>query len=84
MRTVTFCFSWQHPCILMLDPRIVGYSFSCRPTTLNGLIGTHHYIYIGGGGGALTLSSLTLQCHLHPLQAANCCREFVVDEDYLK
>ena len=21
-----------------------------------------------------TLSSLTLHCHLHPLQAANCCR----------
>ena len=33
-----------------------------------------------------TLSSLTLHCHLHPLQAANCCRNsrLVVDEDDLK
>ena len=33
----------------------------------------------------LTLSSLTLHCHLHPLQAANCCRNarLVVDEDDL-
>ena len=31
----------------------------------------------------LTLSNLTLQCHLHPLQAVNCCRNsrLVVDED---
>ena len=31
----------------------------------------------------LTLSSLTLHCHLHPLQAANCYRNsrHVVDED---
>ena len=30
----------------------------------------------------LTLSILTLHCHLHPLQAANCCRNsrLVVDE----
>ena len=30
----------------------------------------------------LTLSSLTLHCHLHPLLAANCCRNsrLVVDE----
>ena len=34
----------------------------------------------------LTLSSLTLHCHLHPLQAANCCRNsrLVVDENDLK
>ena len=34
----------------------------------------------------LTFSSLTLHCHLHPLQAANCCRNsrLVVDEDDLK
>ena len=34
----------------------------------------------------LTLSGLTLHCHLHPLQAANCCRnsQLVVDEDDLK
>ena len=34
----------------------------------------------------LTLSSLTLHCHPHPLQAANCCRNsrLVVDEDDLK
>ena len=33
----------------------------------------------------LTLSSLTVHCHLHPLQAANCCRNspLVVDEDDL-
>ena len=33
----------------------------------------------------LTLSSLTLHCHLHPLQAPNCCRNsrLVVDEDDL-
>ena len=33
----------------------------------------------------LTLSILTLHCHLHPLQAANCCRtsRLVVDEDDL-
>ena len=33
----------------------------------------------------LTLSSLTLCYHLHPLQAANCCRNsrLVVDEDDL-
>ena len=33
----------------------------------------------------LTLSSLTLHRHLHPLQAANCCRNsrLVVDEDDL-
>ena len=33
----------------------------------------------------LTLSSLTLHCHLHPLQAAICCRKsrLVVDEDDL-
>ena len=33
----------------------------------------------------LTLSSLTLHCHLHPLQAANCCRNsrLVVDENDL-
>ena len=49
MRTVTFCFSWQHPCISMLDPRIVGYSFSCRPTTLNGL--TLRSAPLRGGGG---------------------------------
>ena len=35
---------------------------------------------------ALTLSILTLHCHLHTLQAANCCRNsrLVVDEDDLK
>ena len=35
--------------------------------------------------GTLTLSSLILHCHLHPLQAANCCRNsrLVVDEDDL-
>ena len=35
--------------------------------------------------GMITLSSLTLHCHLHPLQAANCCRNsrLVVDEDDL-
>ena len=34
---------------------------------------------------ALTLSSLTLHCHLHPVQAANCCRNYrlVVDENDL-
>ena len=34
----------------------------------------------------ITLSSLNLHCHLHPLQAANCCRNsrLVVDEDDLK
>ena len=34
----------------------------------------------------LTPSSLTLHCHPHPLQAANCCRNsrLVVDEDDLK
>ena len=34
----------------------------------------------------LTFSSLTLHCHLHPLQAANCCRNsrLVVDEDDFK
>ena len=34
---------------------------------------------------ALTLSSLNCHCHLHPLQAANCCRNsrLVVDEDDL-
>ena len=34
----------------------------------------------------LTLSSLTLHCHFHPLQAANCCRNsrLVVDENVLK
>ena len=34
----------------------------------------------------LTLSILTLHCHLHPLQAVNCCRNsrLVVDEDDLK
>ena len=34
----------------------------------------------------LTLSILSLHCHLHPLQAANCCRNsrLVVDEDDLK
>ena len=34
---------------------------------------------------SLTLSSLILHCHLHPLQAANCCRNsrLVVDEDDL-
>ena len=33
----------------------------------------------------LTLSILTLHCHLHPLQAANCCRNsrLVVHEDDL-
>ena len=31
----------------------------------------------------LTLSNLTLHCHLYPLQATNCCRNsrLVVDED---
>ena len=35
--------------------------------------------------GKLNLSSLTLHCHFHPLQAANCCRNsrLVVDEDDL-
>ena len=34
----------------------------------------------------LTLSSLNFHCRLHPLQAANCCRNsrIVVDEDDLK
>ena len=34
----------------------------------------------------LTLSGLNLHCHLHPLQAANCCRNsrLAVDEDDLK
>ena len=34
----------------------------------------------------LTLSVLTLHCHIHPLQAANCCRNsrLVVDEYDLK
>ena len=34
----------------------------------------------------LTLSSLSLHCHLRPLQAANCCRNsrLVVDGDDLK
>ena len=34
----------------------------------------------------LTLSSLTLHCHLHPLQSANCSRNLrlVVNEDDLK
>ena len=38
------------------------------------------------GNSHLTLSSLTLHCHLHPLQAANCCRNsrLAVDEDDLK
>ena len=33
----------------------------------------------------LALSSLNLHCHLHPLQAANCCRNsrLLVDEDDL-
>ena len=32
-----------------------------------------------------TLLSLTLHCHIHPLQAANCCRNsrLVVDEEDL-
>ena len=36
--------------------------------------------------GRLTLSSLTLYCHLHPLQAANCCRNsrLILGEDGLK
>ena len=31
----------------------------------------------------ITLSRLTLHCHIHPLQAANCCRnsQLAVDED---
>ena len=34
----------------------------------------------------LTLSSLNYHCHLHPLQAANCCRNsrLVVDENDLE
>ena len=34
----------------------------------------------------LTILNLNLHCHLHPLQAANCCRNsrLVVDEDDLK
>ena len=41
---------------------------------------------VHSGLNILTLSSLTLHCHLHPLQAANCCRNsrLVVDEDDLK
>ena len=39
----------------------------------------------GQSGGILTISSLTLHCHHHPLQAANCYRNsrLVVDEDGL-
>ena len=44
--------------------------------TFNNPGNTRHWTY-----GRLTLSSLTLHCHLHPLQAANCCRNsrLVVD-----
>ena len=43
-------------------------------------------IYATPAVEGLNLSNLTLHCHLHPLQAANCCRKsrLVVHEDDLK
>ena len=47
----------------------------------------HRFFYdFRPGHVPLTLLILTLHCHLHLLQAANCCRNsrLVVDEDDLK